>query len=203
MRLGKDLIGKLIISITDGRSLGSVKDIYVNNDLRWITAVFTGHEGLIKRKLFLIPRDSVSVFGIDAILVKHNDVIVEEQEQPEVENWTRLSKLRGREVNTPGGTKVGSVGDIIIGEHGEITGFALSQVRVEGPIQQHGTIPRLALIDTGNEETVMTIDITKAEMTPPGSEPAPQPVPSPVEKIKEEVQTSNDEEDSNNVDQHE
>ncbi len=164
MRLGKDLIGKSIISVTDGRLLGTVKDVYVNDELYWLTGVLVGHEGLLKRKALLIPRDSVVVFGIDAVLVKDSDVIAESKEVPEFENWLRLNKLRGREVDTPGGTKVGTVGDVILGEEGHIIGFALSKLFVEGPIAQQGTIPREALIDTGSEEDgVMTIDLPKAE----------------------------------------
>jgi len=163
MRLGKDLVGKTIISITDGRSLGEVKDIYLDSQLTTITGIYLGSEGLLKRKHFLIARKSVVVFGIDAILVEKTDVTLEEEERPEAAAWVRLSKLRGRDVDTPGGTKVASIGDVILGEQGDITGFALSRVYVEGPIAQNGRIPRSALIDTGGEDQVMTIDLTKAE----------------------------------------
>jgi len=163
MRLGKDLTGKLIISVTDGRLLGNVKDIYVNSDLYWMTGIHIKREGILKRKSFLIPRDSVVVFGIDAILVKNANVIVEDQQVPESQDWLRLSKLRGREMDTPGGTKVGTVGDIIIGEEGHIIGFTLGRVFIEGPIAKKGTIPREALIDTGSEDDVMTVDLPKVE----------------------------------------
>jgi len=163
MRLGKDLVGKPIISITDGRSLGNAKDIYINTDLNNITGIYLGSEGLIKRKHFLITRDNVVVFGIDAILVKDSDVVAQENDLPESVAWVRLSKLNKREVDTPGGTKVASIGDIILGEQGEISGFALSRVYVEGPIEQNGTIARTAVIDTGGADGVMTIDLTKAE----------------------------------------
>ena len=163
MRMGKDLIGKPIISMTDGRLLGNVRDLYVNPDLYWLTGVHVGHEGLIKRKSLLIKRENVAVFGIDAILVKNSDVVTDDKEHPEVEEWLRLDKLRGREVDTPGGTKVGTVGDIILSEDGHVMGFVLSRVFVEGPIAQKGTIPRDTLIDTGSEDKVMTIDLTKVE----------------------------------------
>jgi sporulation protein YlmC with PRC-barrel domain len=163
MRAGKDLISKPIISITDGRLLGTVKDLYLNDQLYWLTGIHLGTEGLLKRKNFLIPRDSIIVFGIDAILVKNAEVITEGKELAEAETWPRLSKLKGREVDTPGGTKVGTIGDIIIGEEGHITGFALAKVFVEGPIAEQGQIPREALIDTGQEDGVMTIDLAKVE----------------------------------------
>lgn len=176
MRLGKDLVGKQIISVTDGRSLGNAKDIYISNDLTDITGIYLGSEGLIKRKHFLITRENVVVFGIDAILVRTSEVVVEENAQPESVAWIRLSKLNKREVDTPGGTKVATIGDIILGEQGNITGFALSRVYVEGPIEKNGTIPRGAVIDTGNDDGAMTIDLTKAE-NPDAIQEAPTEAP--------------------------
>lgn len=163
MRLGKDLVGKQIISITDGRLLGTVKDLYLEEDLRWLTGINLGSEGLIKRKNLLITRQDVVVFGIDAILVKHADVVSDDQQFTEVGHWLRLSKLRGRDMDTPGGTKVGTIGDITIGEEGNITGFTLDRVYVEGPVAEQGFIPRHALLDTGSIDGAMSIDLAKAE----------------------------------------
>lgn len=163
MRLGKELIGKPIYSVTDGRFLGNVKDLYVNDTLYWLAGVHLGTEGLIKRKSLVIHRDHVVVFGIDAILTQNPDVVTDDKEQTAVTSWLRLSDLRGREVDTPGGTKVGTIGDIILGEGAHIKGFTLARVFVEGPVAEQGTIPRDALIDTGNEDGRMTIDLPKVE----------------------------------------
>ncbi len=186
MRLGKDLVGKQIISVTDGRSLGNAKDIYINSDLTAITGIYLGSEGLIKRKHFLITRADVVVFGIDAILVRNSEIITEENNLPESVAWLRLSKLSKREVDTPGGTKVATIGDIILGEQGNITGFALSRVFVEGPIEKNGTIPRGAVIDTGSEDGVMTIDLTRAE-NPDAIQTAPAEPPISARPEPEEM----------------
>lgn len=184
MRLGKDLVGKQIISVTDGRSLGNAKDIYISSDLTAITGIYLGSEGLIKRKHFLITRADVVVFGIDAILVRTSEVITEENTLPESVAWMRLSKLSKREIDTPGGTKVGAIGDIIVGEQGNITGFALSRVNVQGPIEKNGTIPRSAVIDTGDDDGVMTIDLTRAE-NPDAVQAAPSE--PPISALPEET----------------
>lgn len=180
MRLGKDLLNKPIFSMTDGRQLGSVKDIYTDNDLTQITGIYTGQEGMLRRKSFLIPRHSVVVFGLDAILVKNPDVVVEETEQ-NAADWVRLSKLRGREVDTPNGTKVATVGDIAIGEEGDIVGFTLAKVYMEGPIAEKGAVARATLIDTGHRDGIMTIDLSKAETTGL-SAPQPAVVSQPTEQ---------------------
>ena len=163
MRPGKDLTGKMIISVTDGRLVGHVKDLYLNETLDWLNGIYVGYEGLLKRKSLLIQREDVVVFGIDAILVKSADVITDDKQHPEVEAWPRLEKLRGREVDTPGGTKVGTIGDVIIGGEGNITGFVLGRVYVEGPVAQWGTIPRDTLVDTGSQDNAMTVDLPKVE----------------------------------------
>ncbi len=164
MRLGKDLTGKPIYSITDGQNLGSVKDVYFDNALNIITGIFTGTEGLLKRKSLMIPSNQVSVYGIDAVLVNDNDVIMQEDNHDDAKSWVRLSKLKGREVDTPGGTRVATIGDVVLGEQGNIIGFALSKVFVEGPVAQQGQITRSAIVDTGNEDGVMTINLTQAEV---------------------------------------
>ena len=172
MRLGKDLTGKPIFSITDGQNLGSVKDVYFDNDLNIITGIFTGTEGLLKRKALMIPSNQVSIYGIDAVLVNDNDVIIQEESHDEAKSWVRLSKLKGREVDTPGGTRVATVGDVVLGEQGNIIGFALSKVFVEGPVAQQGQITRSAIVDTGNEDGIMTINLTQAEVGEAEATPA-------------------------------
>lgn len=163
MRLGKELIGKPIYSVTDGRFLGNVKDLYINDTLYWLAGIHLGTEGLLKRKSLLIHRDHVVVFGVDAVLVQKADVITDDKELTAASSWLRLSDLRGREVDTPGGTKVGSIGDVMLTEEAHIHGFTLGRVFVEGPIAELGTIPRDALIDTGKEDGRMTIDLPKVE----------------------------------------
>ncbi len=179
MRLGKDLLNKPIISITDGRNLGAVKDIYLDSQLAQITGVYTGSEGLVRRKHYMIPSESVVIFGIDVILVKDRDVIVQEDERPEAVAWVRLSKLKGRQVDTSGGTKVATIGDIIMGENGQITGFSLSKVYVEGPVAERGRIQREAMLDPGNEDGVLTIDLTQAEGSPAEESEADTAVTTP------------------------
>lgn len=179
MRLGKDLLNKPIYSVIDGRNLGAVKDIYLNNDLTAITGIFIGQEGMIRRKTYLIPRTGVVVFGIDAILVVNPDVVGEESATEAAADWVRLSKLRGREIDTPNGTKVANIGDIVIGEEGGIAGFTLAKVHVDGPIANKGAIARSTLIDTGHADGIMTIDLTKAETT---DLTAPQTPPSPIKE---------------------
>ena len=170
MRLGKDLIGKPIYSMTDGRLLGSVKDLYLDQDLELLTGIFLGSEGLIKRKSLLIARRNITVFGLDAILVKASDVVTDDEQTEEAQHWLRREDLQKRDIDTPGGTKVGTIGDILLDEEARIDGFSLGKVFVEGPVAESRRILKGAIVDTGRDDGVMTVDLSKAEQTEPAKE---------------------------------
>jgi len=162
MRLAKDLVGKPIYTIEKGQLLGKVKDIYLDENLYWMTGIYLGREGMFSRKENLIPRNSVAIFGIDAILVRGEDVVTDNRTH-DTNGWQKLSKLRGRAIDTPGGTRLAAVGDVILDGEGHITGFALSKVSIDGPIARDKAISREVVIDNGNQDGVMTIDLGRAE----------------------------------------
>ena len=93
MRLGKDLVGKPIYSVTEGKLLGEVKDLYLDQEAGTITGIFLGKEGLFSRKALLIPRDGVSVFGLDVILVKNNNVVTDSNQYAPAAGWLRRGDL--------------------------------------------------------------------------------------------------------------
>jgi uncharacterized protein YrrD len=175
MRSSKELIGKTIISISDGRNLGVVKDVYLEQDLSGLAGIYLGAEGLFSRKARLIAGENVVVYGFDAILVKHNDVVLDHDTVSATADWIRLDKLRGRAINTPGGTRVGVLGDVYLDEEGRVVSFGLARSFVEGPIAERGIISRDVVIDTGRADGPMTIDLPRAEM-----ESAPLLPPEPV-----------------------
>lgn len=184
MRVGKELIGKPIYSVSDGRQLGAVKDLFLDLELGVINGIFLGTEGLFSKKSRAIPRESIVVFGIDAVLVTDSDVIVDSSTQPELEIWMRREDLDGRSVDTPGGTKVGTVGDVLIDEEAKIVGFSLSRSHVTGPVAESKMILREAILDDGGVDGVMTIDLAKAERPPEEAEPLPEsPSPAPESEV--------------------
>jgi uncharacterized protein YrrD len=162
MRTGKELIGHPIYSITDGRHLGNVKDLYLNEELTRLQGLFIGQEGLLRKKAILIPMDSVAILGQDAVLATGPEVVTDSREQPSAQEWLRREDLQGRDVDTAGGTKVGVVGDVLL-DGAQIVGFTLSKVHVSGPMAESREISRGVLIDTGGEDSAMTIDLTMAE----------------------------------------
>jgi sporulation protein YlmC with PRC-barrel domain len=163
MRPSKDFLKKPVITIDEGRYLGEVKDLYLDEALNWLAGINLGSAGLLRRKALIVSREDVVVFGIDAVLVKHREVVKNEDEVEETEKWLPLSELQGRAVDTPGGTKVGQIGDVILDQEARVSRFRLSKVFVAGTIAEDPTIPRGAMLDTGGVDGVMTIDLPKAE----------------------------------------
>lgn len=186
MRIGKELIGKPIYSVIDGRQLGSVKDLFLDLDLDILTGIFLGREGLINRKIRAIRRDHITVLGVDAVLVSGPDVVTDNVDTPEVELWLRRDELQGRDIDTAGGTKVGTVGDVMIDAEAHIVGFALAKVYVEGPVAEKRMVVKQAVIETGGKSGIITVDLTKAEQLEADTA-------APAEDMKEEEALTSEE----------
>jgi sporulation protein YlmC with PRC-barrel domain len=152
-----------VINIQDGRLLGKVDDLYLDKDLTAVTAVYLGGEGLIKRTPVFVRSRDIMLFGMDAVLTQETAIVYRGEEIPTAGRWIRLRDLHGREVDTPGGTKIGRIRDVVLDEAAEVTGFSLSQIAVEGPIAASKAVARAALIDVGQKDGAMTIDLAVAE----------------------------------------
>jgi uncharacterized protein YrrD len=189
MRQGKELIGKPIYSVSDGRHLGAVRDLYLDSQLDSLMGLYLGSEGLFSRRASLITWENVQVLGLDAVLVHDSDVVTDSNERPEVAGWMRREDLQGRNVETPGGTKVGTIGDVLLDEEARVVGFTLGRVFVEGPIAETRRVLKSAVITSGAADEVITVDLAKAEQPPLvkefGEAPAEEQVAPAVEEEEE------------------
>jgi uncharacterized protein YrrD len=154
---------KPIISITDGKKLGEVKDLYLDQDMRQVAAVFLGKEGLISRKTLVIARSAVQVYGIDAWLVSGSDIVMQPENILESGTFTLVGELRGRELQTEGGTKIGIIDHVILDNEARVLGFGLSKVYAQGPLAERKTIARDAIVNLGTTKEPMTINLAQAE----------------------------------------
>ena len=192
MRLGKDLINKPIYTLDEGKLLGKTQDLYLDDSLEVVLGIYLGAQGLVRRRSQLIRSGDVSVYGVDAILVKNADVITDDNELAAAKEWLRRDKLAGRDVDTPGGTRLGQLGDVVVDAAGRITAFAMWKVFVEGPLADKRVIDRSAVLYTGQVDGRMTVDLSRLEAAlinaaplPPDSEDIPitvEPPAPPVEK---------------------
>lgn len=165
MRPGKEIVEKPVISVVDGVRLGVVKDLYLDHSLTRVEGLHMGSEGLLKRVANFIPTDALVVLGVDAVLVKSGEVVLAGDEDERWQGWLRREKLKGREVTTPGGTRIGRVGDVLVDPVGQVTGFELSRVYVEGPVSEHQSLTRGAVLDPGGDEEPMKANLADVEET--------------------------------------
>ncbi len=170
MSTAKDHQNKLLISLTNGMKLGEIKDLYLDREVNKVVAVFLGSEGLFNRNSFCIERSSIQVYGIDAWLVSSSDKIKEKSDIPDSENFLLASEFRGREIQSEGGTHLGTVEDILLDAEANVIGFSLSKVYVQGPVAERKAIARAAITGFGSNNLPMTTLLAKAEsMTLPAS----------------------------------
>jgi sporulation protein YlmC with PRC-barrel domain len=159
----KEHANKPIISITDGKDLGEIKGLYLDLDMRQVAGISLGTEGIINRKVLAIARSDVKVYGIDAWLVSGPDVVKALEEIPDSTTFTLVSDLRGREIQTEGGTKLCVVEDVILDSEARVLGFVLGKVYAQGPLAERKAIVREAITDLGSKEKPMTANLSQAE----------------------------------------
>lgn len=192
MRLGKDLINKPIYSIDEGKLLGKVQDLYFDSTYEVILGLYIGSQGLVRRKAELIRAGDVAIYGADAVLVHSSGAVTDDGALPAAKGWMRRDKLIGREVDSPAGTRLGIVGDVVIDAAGRVTAFALSRTFVEGPLAAKRVINRDTVVDTGQEDGGMTVDLVKLEAALINAEAVPEPVEEGIADVSIVVEADED-----------
>lgn len=159
----KDFQGKLLISATDGKKLGEIKDVYLDQTVSHVVALYLGKEGLLNRRTLVIGIGKIQLRGIDAWLVNGSDTVQNKEDIADSAEFIRADELRGRVIQTEGGTRIGTVGDVCVDETLKVSGFALDKIAVEGPIAANKAIARAAINDLGNAERPLIAVLEQAE----------------------------------------
>jgi len=165
MLTGKQIEGKPLISLTDGKKVGEVKDLYLDETLSQIAGVFVGWEGFLNRKDFAVDRASIQVMGIDAWLVQDANVVLPPAEILNSARFVALNDLRGREIVSEGGMPIGAVDDVLFDPTGKVLGFALGRIQVKGTLAERKSIARAAISTIGGKQSAMTANVGQAEAT--------------------------------------
>ncbi len=163
MFASKEQLDKPLISVTDGKKLGEIKDIYLDQDMHQMAAVHLGREGLVNRRSLLIPRSAVQLFGVDAWLISGSDKVIDEEDLAESGTFTLIGELHGREIQSEGGTKVGVIEDVIFNDQGGVLGFALGKVYMQGPLSERKAVAREAITSLGSKNKPMITGLEEAE----------------------------------------
>ncbi len=159
----KEQISKQVISISEGRRLGKIKDVLFDAKLNKVVAVSLGSSGLLSRKPLLIEKDKVQVCGVDVWLVPSGDVIVGPEQIVGSEEFLSASALRGRQIMSEGGTEIATVDSVIVDSDCNVKGFTLSKVAASGPLSQRKAIALGAITSLGGKKQPMTTILAQAE----------------------------------------
>jgi sporulation protein YlmC with PRC-barrel domain len=163
MLTSKSHLNKSLVSITDGKIVGEVKDLYLDREMHNVSAVLLGKEGLIKRKALMLPRAAIHIFGVDVWLVSGSDKVAGPDEIPDADTFVLIGDLRGRDVDTEGGTKIGVIDDVVLDAEARVLGFVLGKVHVQGPLAERKTIAREAVTKLGSKDAPMQVLLAQAE----------------------------------------
>ena len=127
--------GKPLISVTDGSIIATFEDVLIDPDTQQVTALVTRREDRLGHGLEAVPSERVRVWGHDVILVSRPDAVVKAGQLPDVGKWLSVSgDLKGREVAGMDGTCVGVLNDVVIDARGQVIGYDLTEVFVDGPV---------------------------------------------------------------------
>ncbi len=163
MTQAKELTKKPLYRLSDGKKLGEIKDILLDGEVKRVAAVFLGKEGVFTRKTLIVLQDQVRVMGEDAWLTAGSSEVQDLKQLGGGEAFVLANDLRGRELQTARETKIGTVGDVEIDEHGYVTGFSLGKVHIQGPVAKRGMVPRGTVSSLGDGESPMIVDLEAAE----------------------------------------
>jgi len=149
------LVNLPVISVSEGDEIGKVNDLYLDSELKHVTAISLDNEEPFNELNCYVRQADVLSIDQDAILVQNSDFVLDEVETPELsewlKRWIRREDLRGRKVIAPDGTRIGHIGDIVLGDKADIVGFNLQQ----GVGQQVANkfVSRSSLIKTDNGQS--------------------------------------------------
>jgi sporulation protein YlmC with PRC-barrel domain len=159
--------GKSIISISNGQTIGTVNDILIDpKDLK-ISAIVTSKGSLLSREIDAILADEIKVWGKDVILVSGPDIIRKKDEIPDLTEWLSVSsQIKGREVFSLDGIRVGEINDLVVDVEGNLVSYDLEKVgssmakaMVDSPKEDKGRLPINTTHAMGKD--VLIVDLTK------------------------------------------
>ena len=131
----QEFVGNPVIIIANGEMIAEIKDLLIDPSALKVAAAITSKGTLLSREVEAIPEEQVEVWGQDAVLVKQPDVIVNEEGLNDRDGWLSTSDdIRGYEVVAEDGTRIGTLADVILNTEGQIMGYEMAEVAVEGRV---------------------------------------------------------------------
>lgn len=182
MKKSVEIIGLSVVSISEGKELGTVKD-FIINPAEGIVAALVIDDGNWYLGAKLLPFTAVSGVGEYAVTVESSEQIFPVTSSPELEKLLVAGiKVIGTKVLTKSGRIQGKVNEILIDDTGKIAVCEIEEVNGEVtnlPAQRVITFGKDVLIVANPDDTV-----AEAATPSPAKTPAPAEMPKPVEESK-------------------
>lgn len=159
----KEQFNKPVISTSDGRRLGKIRDVLFDAGLTRVVAISLGASGILSRKKLLIEKDRVQLCGVDAWLVPSGDVVVGPEQIAGSQEFVPARSLRGRRIVSEGGTELATVDGVIVDGECSVKGFTLAKVAASGPLAQRKAIALGAITSLGGRKQPMSTTLAQAE----------------------------------------
>ncbi|MBP2635921.1 MAG: PRC-barrel domain protein [Firmicutes bacterium] len=191
MKKSVDIIGQPIISITEGKELGSVKDLLINHSNGTIAAlVIADEKWYLGAKL--VPFNTVTGLGESAVTINNSNDIVTITGGSEFEKLFEAGiKIIGTKVLTKGGKIQGKVNEILIDNSGKIESCEMEKPDGEVillPAQNVVTFGKEVVIVADSDEVVSNTAVAQpVETVTAQPEPIAEPTPAPVVEVVEEI----------------
>lgn len=127
MRKGSSILGKDVLSLATGERLHTVSDVIINENNDDIVALVLQEGGLLGSTL-VVPIDSVSSFGKDAVVIPDAASVGRASDFPEIQPLVEhRGRITGRKVFTESGEDHGSIKDMYFDEaSGRVLGFEIT-----------------------------------------------------------------------------
>jgi sporulation protein YlmC with PRC-barrel domain len=161
----REHVNKPVITTSDGKKLGKIKDLYLDPKLTKVVAVYLGGSGVLRRKKLMIEQDKVQTCGVDAWLVARANVVVGPGDIVGSRDFVPARQLHGRQVLSEGGTEIATVDDVILDGECNVKGFTLAKIPASGPLAQRKAIALGAITSLGSKTSPMITTLAQAEST--------------------------------------
>ena len=124
----RQVMGKAVISVSNGQKLGSVQDILIDPQQMRVAALVLSRGGVFNRDVIAIPVSDVQAWGVHAIMVDRPDVAARRDQLPQNSGWVSATdQLYGRPLLSSDGTKIGEVEDVEIDGNGNLSAYQLGK----------------------------------------------------------------------------
>ena len=138
MRKSKELIGKTIVQQETGDTVAVVYDVIFDAEARKVVALLIETSGWF-RDARIVPWSRVTSIG-DVILVRGATPVVVKASESEVAGQIAHDPhITGVTIVSDTGEKVGTVGDLLINDTGEVAGYEVKQGFI--PLAGHKFLP--------------------------------------------------------------